>query len=173
MPHIRLDNVLMPEARKLTLARARRKVLAESATGDPLYAVSRPARMGQRQGRRAHGRSRQERPAAPDGVSDHDEPTCSTGSAAPRASCARRSRPAAVAEVELCRARLTARAVPAFSDGREQRELAAARRPRRQVSLGPLDRLGRLERRPSASSKTQPVARPEGQGRPIPRARRR
>jgi hypothetical protein len=38
MLHIRLDNVLMPEARKLTL-RSPAKVLAESATGDPLYAV--------------------------------------------------------------------------------------------------------------------------------------
>jgi hypothetical protein len=38
MAHIRLDNVLMPEARKLTLKGAAR-VLAESAAGDPLYAV--------------------------------------------------------------------------------------------------------------------------------------
>jgi hypothetical protein len=38
MLHIRLDNVLMPEARKLSL-RTPAKVLAESATGDPLYAV--------------------------------------------------------------------------------------------------------------------------------------
>src|SRR5262249_43026209 len=38
MAHIRLDNVLMPEARKLTL-NAPAHVLAESAAGDPLYAV--------------------------------------------------------------------------------------------------------------------------------------
>ena len=38
MMHIRLDNVLMPEARKLSL-RGPARVLAESATGDPLYAV--------------------------------------------------------------------------------------------------------------------------------------
>ena len=44
MAHIRLDNVLMPEARKLTL-KAPAHVLAESAAGDPLYAVlDRPAR---------------------------------------------------------------------------------------------------------------------------------
>ncbi len=40
MAHIRLDQILMPEARKLTLATdAGFKVLAETATGDPLYAV--------------------------------------------------------------------------------------------------------------------------------------
>jgi hypothetical protein len=38
MMHIRLDNVLMPEARKLTL-RGHARVLAESSSGDPLYAV--------------------------------------------------------------------------------------------------------------------------------------
>jgi hypothetical protein len=38
MAHIRLDNVLMPEARKLSL-KAPGHVLAESAAGDPLYAV--------------------------------------------------------------------------------------------------------------------------------------
>ncbi len=38
MAHIRLDNVLMPEAKKLTIT-ARSQVLAESASGDPLYAV--------------------------------------------------------------------------------------------------------------------------------------
>jgi hypothetical protein len=38
MMHIRLDNVVMPEARKLTL-KAPARVLAESASGDPLYAV--------------------------------------------------------------------------------------------------------------------------------------
>jgi hypothetical protein len=38
MAHIRLDNVLMPEARKLTL-KAPAHVLAESASGDPLYAI--------------------------------------------------------------------------------------------------------------------------------------
>ena len=38
MLHIRLDNVLMPEARKLTL-RTPARVLAESSSGDPLYAV--------------------------------------------------------------------------------------------------------------------------------------
>src|SRR5205823_5436754 len=38
MAHIRLDNVLMPEARKLAL-KAPARVLAESAGGDPLYAV--------------------------------------------------------------------------------------------------------------------------------------
>ncbi len=38
MMHIRLDNVLMPEARKLTL-RTPAHVLAESSAGDPLYAV--------------------------------------------------------------------------------------------------------------------------------------
>ena len=39
MAHIRLDNVLMPEARKLTLDAEPAHVLAESAAGDPLYAV--------------------------------------------------------------------------------------------------------------------------------------
>ena len=40
MAHVRLDRVLMPEARKLTFkAPAQVEVLAESATGDPLYAV--------------------------------------------------------------------------------------------------------------------------------------
>lgn len=40
MTHIRLDRILMPEARKLVLgASAKPKVLAETATGDPLYAV--------------------------------------------------------------------------------------------------------------------------------------
>jgi hypothetical protein len=40
LSHVRLDQVLMPEARKLTIAsRMTTKVLAESATGDPLYAV--------------------------------------------------------------------------------------------------------------------------------------
>jgi hypothetical protein len=38
MAHIRLDNVTMPEARKLTL-KGPAHVLAESAAGDPLYAV--------------------------------------------------------------------------------------------------------------------------------------
>jgi hypothetical protein len=38
MAHIRLDSVLMPEARKLSLT-APAHVLAESAAGDPLYAV--------------------------------------------------------------------------------------------------------------------------------------
>jgi hypothetical protein len=38
MMHIRLDNVIVPEARKLTL-KAPAHVLAESAAGDPLYAV--------------------------------------------------------------------------------------------------------------------------------------
>jgi hypothetical protein len=38
MLHIRLDNVVMPEARKLAL-KVPAKVLAESAAGDPLYAV--------------------------------------------------------------------------------------------------------------------------------------
>jgi hypothetical protein len=46
MLHIRLDNVLMPEARKLTL-RSPAKVLAESATGDPLYAVLERAGAGE------------------------------------------------------------------------------------------------------------------------------
>jgi len=46
MLHIRLDNVVMPEARKLTLTGPAR-VLAESAAGDPLYAVlDRPAGTG-------------------------------------------------------------------------------------------------------------------------------
>jgi len=40
MAHIRLDQVLMPEARKLTLGTAAGfRILAETATGDPLYAV--------------------------------------------------------------------------------------------------------------------------------------
>ncbi len=40
MAHIRLDQVLMPEARRLTLASgAGFKLLAETATGHPLYAV--------------------------------------------------------------------------------------------------------------------------------------
>ena len=69
--------------------------------GDPLYAVLDRPDGGTGQGRRAHRRPGQERPAAPDRVSDHDDATCSTGSAAPRASCARHSPPAAVAEVEL------------------------------------------------------------------------
>ena len=38
MAHVRLDNVLMPEARKLSFA-GPAQILAESATGDPLYAV--------------------------------------------------------------------------------------------------------------------------------------
>jgi hypothetical protein len=38
MLHIRLDDVVMPEARKLSL-KAPARVLAESAAGDPLYAV--------------------------------------------------------------------------------------------------------------------------------------
>jgi hypothetical protein len=38
MAHIRLDNVVMPEARKLTL-KVPAHVLAESGAGDPLYAV--------------------------------------------------------------------------------------------------------------------------------------
>jgi hypothetical protein len=38
MMHVRLDNVLMPEARRLTL-RGPARVLAESSSGDPLYAV--------------------------------------------------------------------------------------------------------------------------------------
>jgi hypothetical protein len=38
MLHIRLDNVLMPEARRLTL-KSTARVLAESSAGDPLYAV--------------------------------------------------------------------------------------------------------------------------------------
>jgi hypothetical protein len=48
MLHIRLDNVLMPEARKLAL-KVPGKVLAESAAGDALYAVldrPEPARQG-------------------------------------------------------------------------------------------------------------------------------
>ena len=46
MAHVRLDNVLMPEARKLTFKR-QAQVLAESAAGDPLYAVlDRPAAKG-------------------------------------------------------------------------------------------------------------------------------
>ncbi|MFI5460223.1 MAG: BatA and WFA domain-containing protein [Isosphaerales bacterium] len=46
MLHIRLDNVVMPEARKLALTGPAR-VLAESAAGDPLYAVlDRPAGTG-------------------------------------------------------------------------------------------------------------------------------
>ncbi len=93
MLHIRLDNVVMPEARKLTL-KAPAQVLAESAAGDPLYAVldRRAARRGQ--ARRADGRPRQERPAAPDGLPDHDDQPARAGSAGPRASCARRSPPA-------------------------------------------------------------------------------
>jgi hypothetical protein len=40
MTHVRLDQVLMPEARKLTLAGDPKvRVLAETATGDPLYAM--------------------------------------------------------------------------------------------------------------------------------------
>ena len=47
MAHIRLDNVLMPEAKKLTL-KAPAHVLAESVSGDPLYAVlDRPGGDGQ------------------------------------------------------------------------------------------------------------------------------
>ncbi len=38
MLHIRLDNVIMPEARKLSL-KTPAVVLAESASGDPLYAI--------------------------------------------------------------------------------------------------------------------------------------
>jgi hypothetical protein len=46
MAHIRLDNVTMPEARKLTL-KGPAHVLAESAAGDPLYAViDRPSGQG-------------------------------------------------------------------------------------------------------------------------------
>ncbi|NOX53733.1 MAG: VWA domain-containing protein [Planctomycetes bacterium] len=46
MAHVRLDNVLMPEARRLKMNEegGRVKVLAKSATGDPLYcAVERPS----------------------------------------------------------------------------------------------------------------------------------
>ncbi len=51
MLHVRLDNVVMPEARKLALAGPAR-VLAESAAGDPLYAVlERPAVDTQRPGK--------------------------------------------------------------------------------------------------------------------------
>jgi len=47
MLHIRLDNVIMPEARKLAL-KGPAHVLAESAGGDPLYAVlDRPDSAGQ------------------------------------------------------------------------------------------------------------------------------
>jgi len=47
MLHIRLDNVVMPAARKLTL-KGPAQVLAESAAGDPLYAVlDRPGSAGQ------------------------------------------------------------------------------------------------------------------------------
>jgi hypothetical protein len=47
MLHIRLDNVVMPEARKLA-PQAQAHVLAESAAGDPLYAVlDRPLGPGQ------------------------------------------------------------------------------------------------------------------------------
>ena len=75
MRHIRLDNVVVPEARKLTLKRPAH-ILAESAAGDPLYAAARPAgRECERPGesRCAHGRSGQERPAVADGLSDHDD----------------------------------------------------------------------------------------------------
>ncbi len=73
MAHIRLDNVLMPEARKLTL-KAPAQVLAESASGRSALRDPGPARDGQvRQGRGADRRPRQERPAAPDGVPDHDD----------------------------------------------------------------------------------------------------
>ena len=75
MLHIRLDNVVVPEARKLTL-KGPAHVLAESAAGDPLYAVlDRPGRNGERarESRCAHGRSGQERPAVADGLSDHDD----------------------------------------------------------------------------------------------------
>lgn len=42
MAHVRLDNVLMPEARKLNLS-AKAKVLAASVNGDPVYlAIERP-----------------------------------------------------------------------------------------------------------------------------------
>jgi len=47
MLHIRLDNVIVPEARKLTL-KGPARILAESAAGDPLYAVlDRPEGTGQ------------------------------------------------------------------------------------------------------------------------------
>jgi hypothetical protein len=47
MLHVRLDSVVMPEARKLALT-APAQVLAESAAGDPLYAVlERPSSDGQ------------------------------------------------------------------------------------------------------------------------------
>ena len=44
MAHVRLDNVLMPEARKLTPPAGKPQVLAGRPTGDPLFAVDRPAR---------------------------------------------------------------------------------------------------------------------------------
>ena len=48
MLNIRLDNVVMPEARKLAL-KVPARVLAESAAGDPLYAIlDRPGDTGQR-----------------------------------------------------------------------------------------------------------------------------
>jgi hypothetical protein len=51
MRHIRLDNVVVPEARKLTLKRPA-QILAESAVGDPLYAVlDRPEGKASGQGR--------------------------------------------------------------------------------------------------------------------------
>ncbi len=69
MAHVRLDNVMMPEARKLTL-KAKAQVLAESLTGDPLLcAFDRP----EGQGARPDRRPRQERPAAPDRLPDPGE----------------------------------------------------------------------------------------------------
>jgi hypothetical protein len=46
MAHVRLDNVLMPEARKLTFmpAAGKPQVLAGAVTGDPLYALGVPGR---------------------------------------------------------------------------------------------------------------------------------
>ncbi len=43
MAHVRLDNVLMPEARQLKLTAPKAQLLASSLTGDPLYAaIDRP-----------------------------------------------------------------------------------------------------------------------------------
>ena len=72
MLHIRLDNVLMPEAPKLTLkGRARCWPSRRRETRSTRCSTGRKRPAGQ--GRLADRQPRQERPAAPDGLSDHDD----------------------------------------------------------------------------------------------------
>ena len=72
MPHVRLDNVLMPEARKLTLQRPGEGA-GRVGHGRPALRRARAAAGQGKVRRRAHRRPRQERPAAPDRLPDHDD----------------------------------------------------------------------------------------------------